>query len=60
MKDVFMRLWVSCLDEFIYICTNNFVCPGWMFVPGNPHHKVNGYHTIDCGDSRIMYRWELV
>ena len=59
-KDVFIPSWMPCLDEYISIWSNKFTCPGWMFVPRNPHPKVNEYHTICCVESRIMYRWELV
>ena len=31
-----------------------------MFVHRKPHPKGNEYHTICCGESRIIYRWELV
>ena len=31
-----------------------------MFVPRNPHPKGTDYHTICCGESRIMYMWEIV
>ena len=31
-----------------------------MFVPRKPHPKGNLYHTIGCGESRILYKWELV
>ena len=41
MKHVFIPLWVSCLDQYIYIWTINFTIPGWMFVPGKPHTKGN-------------------
>ena len=56
MKDVFIPLWVSCLDYSIYKFTNKFTCPGWMLVPRNPHPKGNEYHNISCGESRIMHR----
>ena len=46
IKDVFISSWVSCLDESIYILTNNFTCPGWMFVPRMPHFKEVFYHTM--------------
>ena len=32
--------WVSCLYESIYVCTNKFTCPGWMFVSRKPYPKV--------------------
>ena len=60
MKYVFIPSWVPCLDDSIYIWNNKFTCIGWMFVPRKSHTKGNGYHIICCGESRIMYRWELV
>ena len=33
MKDLFILSWVSCLDSSIYMWTDKFACPRWMFVP---------------------------
>ena len=30
-----------------------------MFVPRKSHPKINEYHTMCCGETRIMYRWYL-
>ena len=60
IKYVFMPLWVSCLDWSISIYTNKFTCIGWVFLPRKTHPKLNDYHTIFCGENRIMYRWGLV
>ena len=60
MKGLFITSWVSCLDYSISIWTNNLILPGWMFVTRKPHPKGNYYHDMCCGESRIMYRWELV
>ena len=60
MKYVFIPSWVSFSDKFIYIWNNKFICPGWMFVNRKAYLKVNEYHTICCGDIRILYRWKLV
>ena len=46
MKDLLIPLWVFCLYYSIYICTDKFTCPGCIFVPRNPHPKVNKNHTI--------------
>ena len=46
IKDVFISLWVYCLDHSIYIRTNKFTCTGWMFSPRNPHLKGNKHHNI--------------
>ena len=47
-------------DESIYIWTNKFNCPVWMFVLRKIHPNLNEYHTICCGESKIMDRWESV
>ena len=33
--------------------------PGFVFIPLNPHKNGNKYHTIFCGESGIMYGWEI-
>ena len=48
IKDVFIPLWVSCLDASISIWTNKFTFPGWIFIPRKPHPKGNYYHNICC------------
>lgn len=52
--------WVSCLDESMSVWTNQYTCPGWMFVPRKPHPMGNEYHSVCCGLSGIMYSIELV
>jgi hypothetical protein len=52
--------WVNCLDESMSVWTNQWTCPGWMFVPRNPHPMGNEYHSLCCGLSGIMCAIELV
>ncbi len=51
---------VNCLDESMSVWTNQWTCPGWMFVPRKPHPKENEYHAMCCGLSAVMYSIELV
>ena len=37
MPDVFLAVWVSCLDKSMSIWTSRCTCPGFMFVPRKPH-----------------------
>jgi hypothetical protein len=60
MKEVFIPSWVSCLDESMSIWTSKWTCPGFMFVPRKPHPMGNEYHSICCGESGIMFDFELV
>ena len=60
MHRVFILYWISCLDKSMYVCINKFTYPGFVFCPSNPHPKVNEYHTICCGESGIIYIWEIV
>ena len=52
--------WVNCLDESMSFWTNQWTCPGWMFVPRKPHPMGNEYHSMCCGLSGIMNSIELV
>ena len=54
MKDVFVCGYLSCLDESMSAWTNQYSCPGWMFVPRKPHPMGNEYHTICCALSCRM------
>ena len=38
---------------------NKFICPGFIFFPSKPHPKGNNFHTIFCGESGIMYGWDI-
>ena len=37
MDEQFSPSWISCLDESLFIWTNEYTCPGYMFVPRKPH-----------------------
>ena len=39
---------------------NKFTRPGFFLCPRKPYPKGNAYHTICCGESGIMYGWEIV
>ena len=48
--------WVNRLDESMSVWTNQWTCPGWMFVPRKPHPIGNEYHSMCCcGLSGVMY-----
>ena len=57
---IFIPYWISCLYESMSAWMNKFTCPGFVFFPCKPHPKGNEYHTICCGESGIMYGWEIV
>ena len=60
MQKIFILYWISCLDESMYLCMNKSTCPGFFFYRRKPYPKGNEYHTIFCGESGIMYVWEIV
>ena len=43
----------------MFVWINNFTCPGFFFYPCKPHKNGNKYHSIFCGESGIMYRWDI-
>ena len=60
MKEKFSPSWVTCLDESMSKWIVNFTCPGFMCVPRKPWPMGNEYHTIFCGETKIMFQAELV
>lgn len=60
MDEEFIAGWLSCLDESISVWTNEFTCPGFMFVPRKPHPFGNEYHTVCCCLCGVLYRLELM
>ena len=42
------------------IWNNKWTCLGWMFVPQKPNLSGNKWHTINCGQSRIVFGAELM
>ena len=59
MDEQFSPSWISCLDESMSIWTNEYTCPGYMFVPCKPHPFGNEYHTICCCISGVFTGWSL-
>ena len=51
----FATVWITCLDDSMTFWSNNFTCPGFMFVPQKPWQFGNKYHTICCGLSGILF-----
>lgn len=60
INENFKAGWATCLDESMSTWTNQFTCPGFMFVPRKPWPFGNEYHSICCGLSGIMFGVELV
>ena len=60
IQKVFITSWISCLDKSISVWMNNFICLGFVLFPHKSPPKGNEYHTIFCGESGIMYVWEIV
>ncbi|KAG7340825.1 transposase IS4 [Nitzschia inconspicua] len=60
MINKFRSSWVSCMDKTTSPWTSKYVCPGWMFVPGQHNNMGNEYHAVCCGVSKIMCQIELV
>ena len=51
--------WISCLDKSMMIWKNIFG-PGWVVLFRNPHPFNNGWHTICCAMSVVVFFVELV
>ena len=60
MRDVFIPVWVNCLDESMSPWLNRWTCPGFVFCPRKPKQHGNEYHTCGCGLSKIVYAAEMV
>lgn len=60
MDEEFIAGWLNCLDESMSIWTNEYTCPGFMFVPRKPHLFSNEYHTLCCCLSGVLFRVELM
>ena len=48
------------LLKSIYTRINIFTCTGFLFPPLKPRTTGNSLHNIYCGDSGIMYGWNIV
>ena len=46
MDQYFSHAWITCLDESILFCSNNYTCPWFMFVSWKPCPFGNKYHSI--------------
>ena len=44
----------------MYVWMNEFMCPGFVLFPRNPHPKSNKYHNINFDESGIMCSWYIV
>jgi hypothetical protein len=60
MKNIIYSSWILCLDESMSILMNRYTCPGWVFCPFQPHLFDNEYHTICCGETGILFDFEIV
>ena len=60
MNQQFSPGYVNCLDESMSIWTNQFTCPGFMFVPRKPWPFGNEYHSVCCCLSGIMWGIDLM
>ena len=60
MQIIFILSQISCLDESMSVWMNKLTCPRFVFYPRKPHPKGNEHHTICCGESGIIYGWQIV
>ena len=60
MNQQFSPGYANCLDESMSIWTNQFTCPGFIFVPCKPWPFGNEYHLVCCCLSGIMWGIDLV
>ncbi|KAL7487238.1 hypothetical protein ACHAW6_012858 [Cyclotella cf. meneghiniana] len=58
--NTFIPSWIACLDESMSIWNSRWTCPGWVFCPRKPHPQGNEYHTICCGETGILFDFEVV
>ena len=60
MQNLFIPSWISCYDEPVSVWMNKLMCTGFFFSPHKPHPNFKEYHTLFCGESAIMYGWEII
>eukprot|EP00957_Ditylum_brightwellii_P113104 8625739-Ditylum_brightwellii.AAC.1 len=60
MDENFSPSWVSCLNEPMMFWVSKYICPGFMVVPRKSWPFGNEWHSIDGGNSKIIYCLELV
>ena len=54
------RLGYQVFDKYLSVWTNKFTCPCFVLCPHKLHRKGNEYCNICCGESNIMYGWDIV
>ena len=47
--------WINCIDELMSKWINEYMCPGFMYVPRKPWKFGNEYHNAGCADSNIIW-----
>ena len=60
MNQQFSPGYANCLDVSMSVWTNQFTCPGFMFVPCKPWPFGNEYHSVCCCLSGIMWGIDLM
>ena len=60
MNTHFRPGYMNCLDEWMSVWTNKFMCPGFMFIPRKLWPFGNEYHTVCCCLSGIMWGIDMV
>ena len=60
MDQYFAPIWITCIDESMLFLSNNYTCPGFMFVPQKPWPFWKNYHIICCMLSVILLGIEIV
>ena len=55
----FLPSWINCIDESMSKWINEYMCPGFMYVPRKPWKFGNEYHDAGCADSDIIWALDL-
>ena len=55
----FLPSWINCIDESMSKWINEYMCPGFMYVPRKPWKFGNKYHDAGCTDSDIIWALDL-
>ena len=55
MRTNFLPSWINCIDELMSKWINEYMCPGFMYVPRKPWKFGNEYHDAGCADSNIIW-----
>ena len=51
--------WINCIDESMSKWINEYMCPGFMYIPRKPWKFGNEYHDAGCADSDIICALDL-